>query len=115
MLDCLSPGHSADLVNVVTLDLVAKTATYQSSTPNPGGFPDPIAFKMQGPITEVSDRQFRWIYTSVSAVSGFNPSFGDGTFTLDRYTGNITEDRGSSPGNMFLSGTAQCHRQQKQF
>ena len=115
VLDCLPPGHAGDVMNVVTLDLASKIVTYKTSTPNPGGSPDPIAYKMQGPLTDVSDRQFRWTYTSLSAVPGFNPSFGNGIFTLDRYTGIMTEDRGSDPGNTYISGPVQCHRQQKQF
>jgi hypothetical protein len=114
-LDCLGPGHSGDQMNIIKLDLAAKSVSVEYSLPNPGGFPDPLSYKMQGPVTAISDREIRWTYTSVQAVPGFTPSFGNGTFMLDRYTGIMTEERGSDPGSTFYDGPVQCHKQEKQF
>lgn len=107
VLSCnwVNPG-AQDHPYPIILDLGTKRATilYNSATGAPN--------KFDGPISEVSDAEVVW------QVSGRSPNglFAElDTYTLNRYSGQLSVDRSFSNGMNTPQPPVICQKSQKQF
>jgi hypothetical protein len=100
VMDC----SRSDATMTITIDLTARTFSDESSSPNPGGSPDPIVDVARGKITEITDQTVTW--TAVPGMGGAKRSY---TASLNRYTGIVTYS------GLGRNGSIPCRRQQRQF
>jgi hypothetical protein len=102
---CSNTNNWGTFTSDMVIDLAAQTVSNTTSTPNPGGSPNPIIGHFQGRVTQATDRNIRMDFPRGPT----DLAYLDGEFVLDRYTGDLTVTKGS------LSSVSSCQRQQKQF
>ena len=102
VMRCTYDGYNNQTLDYV-LDLAAKTVSLTHTIEVLG---QRQVNRYAGSLTQVTDDQIIWVYSDQARSV---------TDTLNRYSGQITEQVTFHDGNNLPVNVLSCHRQQKQF